>query len=331
MENNNMYKFSPSRKVIWCRKLSVDGMTTKGDVDIYKLTLDKLRKLRSIDRLVDMSKSTIQFDILLALGEKEMSTSEITRYIGQRRKATTDALRKLKKKGLIEIVSNDRETTYKLGESGMRCYHDLMEIVGFDEPCHQLRNMQKEKNHSSDMMQFKLDLQKDRGNFNLTNVVSEMILALGTAKGNAMYLKDLAKVVNLSEQRAESYLKLYMDGEHRLFRRFIDSWGKGASNSDVESKTSTKVMYALTNEGLQYFYKMPIYARLRGSLAYNFLSRITLTSQPRHIFRRLALLIYVGGVSSLAAMIFPFGFLLTGLWLFLTAIIGTIMASGFIF
>ncbi|MBO3802991.1 MAG: hypothetical protein JTT11_03825, partial [Candidatus Brockarchaeota archaeon] len=258
-------------------------------------------------------------------------TSEITRYTGQRRKAITDALRKLKNKGLIEIDSKDKEAVYKLGESGVKCYNDLMEFVGIakSEPSRQPGDAGKGR--LPDATRHKPD-QRDRGNFALTTVVSEMVLALGTTRGNAMYLKDLAKIVNLSEQRAESYLKLYLDGEHRLFRRFTDDpgWAKGMLNGESNGKKSG-VIYALTNEGLQYFYRMPIYSRLRGSLAYNFLSRITLASHPRSIYRRLALMMYVGGVSSLAVMILPYGFILTGLWIFLTTVIGTFMATGSIF
>jgi predicted transcriptional regulator len=190
--------------------------------------------------------------------------------------------------------------------------------------------MSGDKHRSREITESVLNLHKGRGDFALTNIVSEIVLALGTTKGNAMYLKDLAKMVNLSEQRAESYIKLYLDGEHKLFRKIINEQGyvKDSLKGGIGQKSKNGVMYGLTNEGLQYFYKMPIYSRLRGSLAYNFLSKITLTSHPRNIYRRLALLTYTGGVAALAAMILPFGFVLTGLWLFLTTIIGTFMASG---
>jgi len=311
--------------------LNDDLMSAGEEVVIHDMILDKLEKMRSVDKLVDISKSSIQFDILLALGEREMSTAEITRNIDQRRKAITDALRKMKNKGLLNVISNDGETIFRLSESGARCHSNLMELIGMPPPEQRLRPPNVRGRYSLlNAKQSRMDLEKGQGSFAMTAMISEIVLALGTARGNAMSLRQLAKAVNLSEQRTESYLKLYIDREPRLFRRFVDEPGvaRGTSMVGISLRAKTEPMYGLTNEGLQYFSKMPVYTRLKGSLAYRFFSRLTMTAYPRSIYRRLALLAYVGGVASMALMILPYGFIITGLWLFITTIIGTLMASG---
>jgi len=312
--------------------LNDDLMSAGEEVVIHDMILDKLGKMRSVDKLVDISKSSIQFDILLALGEREMSTAEIARNIDQRRKAITDALRKMKNKGLLNVISVDGETVFRLSESGARCHSNLMELIGMPPPEQRLRppNVRRDRYSLLDAKQSRMDLEKGQGNFAMTAMISEIVLALGTARGNAMPLRQLAKAVNLSEQRTESYLKLYIDREPRLFRRFVDepSVARGTSMVGISLRAKAEPTYGLTNEGLQYFSKMPVYTRLKGSLAYRFLSRITMTAHPRSIYRRLALLAYVGGVASMALMILPYGFIITGLWLFITTIIGTLMASG---
>ena len=66
--------------------------------------LEKLRRIKELDSVIDLSKSSIQLEILLLLGMSESSAltaSEIARGLGIRRKAVTDALRKLLRKGLI--------------------------------------------------------------------------------------------------------------------------------------------------------------------------------------------------------------------------------------
>lgn len=313
-----------------------DCVSTENGVVVHDVILERLDKLRSVDKLVDISKSSIQFEILLALGEREIFTSEIARNIGQRRKATTDALRKLKNKGLLVATSQDGETMFKLSESGTICHRNLMDLIGIVQPEPRPRpyntasTREKVDRYSLvDSEQSRVDLEKGQGNFALTAMISELVLALGTAKGNAMSLRELAKITNLSEQRTESYLKLYNDREPRLFKKFVDdpSWTKG-SMAVIGMRAKAEPMYGLTNEGLQYFSKMPVYTRLKGSLAYRLLSKITMTSYPRSIYRRLALLAYAGGVASMAFMILPYGFIITGLWLFITTIIGTVMASG---
>ena len=307
-----------------------DCTSVENGAVVHDMILDRLEKLRSVDKLVDISKSSIQFDILLALGEREMPTSEIARNIGQRRKATTDALRKLKNKGLLISTSQGGETTFKLSEPGTVCHRNLMDLIGIAQPEPRPRLTKGDRYSLAEANQLRFDLEKGQGNFALTAMISEIVLALGTAKENAMSLMELSKIVNLSEQRTESYLKLYIDNEPKIFKKFADEPGmtSGSSMVAIGLRSKAEPMYGLTNEGLQFFSKMPVYTRLRSSLAYRLLSKITMTAYPRSIYRRLALLAYAGGVASMALMILPYGSIITGLWLFITTIIGTVMASG---
>lgn len=312
-----------------------------------------LDRLRSLDRLVDISKSTIQIDILLALNKKEMSISEIANNIGQRRKATTDALRKLRNKGLIDISREDgKGTTYMLSESGVRCNHLLLSFMGSPTSEEHVPSNSKNKEEClpSDggptrserqviQIQPKICASVGQGNFAVAVTVSEIIFALGTANENTMPLRKLAKMIELSEQRAESYLKLYLHGEPKLFRRFVSEpgWVKVLTGMGIRVDARPEPAYGLTNEGLQYFYKMPIYARLRDSASYRLLSKITMTNNPRGMLKRLMFFASVGGVASaclafgiiLTGIAFmPFGLAVAGLWLFFMAFVGMVTATS---
>ena len=311
----------------------------------YVVLNERINQLRSIDKLVDISKSTIQIDIMLNLSKGEMTSAEIAKEIGQRRKAITDAMRKLRVKGIVDEVvdqENGKSSKYKLTASGLACLESLLEFTG------------SSSGHASLGLERKADdfgalgaLPKenpvtinqpanskvltgsynDLNSFPMAAVLSELIMILGTAKENIMTRKDLAKAVGLSEQRTESYLEVYLNGNPRLFRKYAESpkMTRLATQLGVPLKTrKTETVYGLTNEGLQYFYRMPSYARLKQSVVYKLLSKITRTSHPKSIFKRLTMMLCGGGALSVASLLLPFGYIASAIWLFSTLFVGAV-------
>ncbi|MEM1573616.1 MAG: ArsR family transcriptional regulator [Candidatus Methanomethylicaceae archaeon] len=242
-------------------------------------------QLRKVDKIIDISKGTLQLDILLALNSKgEATVSDIVDITGQRRKAITDALRKLKNKNLVESLDKKH---FKLTQEGMNCIKALAEFLGSE----QITITEQEL---SDIIP-------------KSSVLSQIIIALATSKRNRMTIKEIARTVGLSPQRAQSYLDLYVDRNPSFFKKYIDEtrFSRFISKLGISSK-KYEVYYSLTKEGLQQFYKMPIYLKMKQSLAYKILSKITFTKNPKIIFRRLNMLFYSLGFASALAMIFNY-------------------------
>lgn len=68
--------------------------------------MTKLVLLKDLDSIIDFSRATNQFSIILYLAEKQqpVSITELSRAIGDSRKSILDSLRKLERKGLIVRV-----------------------------------------------------------------------------------------------------------------------------------------------------------------------------------------------------------------------------------
>ncbi|MDI9644451.1 MAG: MarR family winged helix-turn-helix transcriptional regulator, partial [Candidatus Verstraetearchaeota archaeon] len=152
------------------------------------LLSERLTRLRSVTGLIDISKSTLQLDIILALNSRgELSPAEIASILGQRRKAVTDAMRKLRIKGLVEPASeNGKSATYRLTALGGE---SIKAILGFLED--------RGEPQPSLVYQKSMEL----GSFALASALSQLLFTLGTAKGNALPIEELAGVMGLSVQR----------------------------------------------------------------------------------------------------------------------------------
>ncbi|RWX73296.1 MAG: hypothetical protein Metus_1270 [Candidatus Methanosuratincola subterraneus] len=200
----------------------------------------RLNRLKSVAALIDISKSTLQIDILLALSNRgEMTPAEISLAIGQRRKAVTDALRKLRNKGLVEPASDEgRSPAYRLTELGNECIMTICNFVG-KRPPSSLAGLRSEPEYA------RKDCAIDLNQLPLASALSQVLFALGTSKGNSLPLPELARIMGLSEQRAESYLEVFMKSEPRLFRRFTDYpwWSKALRRIGINSKPKRLVVY----------------------------------------------------------------------------------------
>lgn len=271
---------------------------------------ERLNRLREIDELIDISRGTLQLDIILTLMTREsMSVSELASSIGERRKAVTDALRKLRNKGLV-AYSPDGESV-SLTREGIRCMKTLAEILSpapsTDTPVPPPSRQPPVRprgsgtpaadwNLSCDALQARQD--SVCASIPSASVVSQVVMHLGTSKG-AVPLRDLARSTGLSPQRLQSYIDPYTEGAHRIFKKYTEE----RPVSKFLSKLGIKVKkydtyYALTQEGMQSFYKLPAYFKMKRSLTYRVLSRLTGTSNPRSIFSRLYFFMYGCGIAS---------------------------------
>ncbi|MCS7098578.1 MAG: ArsR family transcriptional regulator [Candidatus Methanomethyliaceae archaeon] len=248
--------------------------------------MERILQLRNVDKIIDLSKGTLQLDILLAISSKgEATISDIVEITGQRRKAITDALRKLKNKNLVE--SSDKKR-FRLTQEGERCIKMLAEFLGNSQ------NIGSIEHGLPDIIP-------------KSSILSQIIIALATSRNNRMTVKEIARAIGLSPQRAQSYIDLYVNRESSFFKKYTDetSISKLLSKLGISSK-KYETYYALTKEGFQQFYKMPLYLKMKQSLAYRILSKITFTKNPRLIFRRLNFLFYGLGFASALAMAFNY-------------------------
>lgn len=304
---------------------------------------ERINQLRNVDKLVDISKSTIQIDIMLTLNKSDGTSAEIAKDIGQRRKAVTDAMRKLRIKGLVDEVMDEEDgktNKYQLTSAGTNCLTTLLEITGSGgddrggssgrrgDVLGHAGSMLTENSPSTNQMAFRSawGQSKDLCSFPMAAVLSELILLLGTSKGNVMDRRKIAKALGLGEQRTESYIEVYLNGSPKLFRKYTESSlsARILSRLGMTSKKMNTV-YGLTNEGLQYFYKLPSYTKLKQSLVYKLLSKITGTSHPKSIFKRLTIMLCGGGIVSVLSLMMPWGFISSGILLFTTAFVGAII------
>ena len=256
--------------------------------------------------MVDISKSTLQLEILLSLNTRETATVvDIVSILGQRRKAVTDALRKLKNKGLIEQSSDGK--FYKLTESGSKCIGILADFMGDDQP---KINVPRMDHYDT---------------FPLTSVAAQVITIMGTSKDYRMSLKEIAQTIGLSPQRIQSYMDLYVDGEPKLFKRYTDETPLSKALSKLGIKLRRyETYYALTREGLAQFYRLPIYTKLKHSLAYRILSRITGTNNPKSIFRRLNFFLFGCGLISAISIALQLSPVVPLMWALFSASVGLI-------
>ncbi|MDD1776214.1 MAG: helix-turn-helix domain-containing protein [Candidatus Methanomethylicus sp.] len=168
----------------------------------YGMIADRINQLRYVVSFVNISKDSLQLDIMMALSQKEMSAADIAQAVGQRRKAVTDSLRKLKNKELIESISgNGSYPTYKLTSTGLENISSLIRFI-------------EEKESQTPLIESPTLTQPtalDPGAFSMASVTAQLLLALGTSKGNRLAIKKLAGVVGLSTQRTESYLDVYLN------------------------------------------------------------------------------------------------------------------------
>ncbi|MEM4452091.1 MAG: hypothetical protein QW182_02655 [Thermosphaera sp.] len=91
----------------------------------------RLMLLKDLDSVVDFSRASNQFAIILYLAERSelVSVGDLARITGDTRKSILDSLRKLEKKDLIEKIERNGELYVGLSETGREFVKKLLEVL----------------------------------------------------------------------------------------------------------------------------------------------------------------------------------------------------------
>jgi DNA-binding MarR family transcriptional regulator len=256
------------------------------EIDDFKLSAVKLADLlKEVTKVVDVTKGTLQLQMIIFLNDKGPQTAEqISKGLGKRRKAVTDALRKLKIKEVVKELAQSGEKgssalSYELTESGKGYVESLKELFAM-------------KGSSS--------VTTTRGTgFRLIEIIEEIpllfntydaIIAIGLAGSNGLRSSKLAKLFGLSEQRAITYLDLFTDAKGAtLFKK--KTMNPNDPNEDVR--------YVLSENGIRTLKLLPAYNSLNSSLCFRILKRITMSVHPRQVYSRVAVILAIGSLLAL--------------------------------
>lgn len=242
----------------------------------------KLEKIRAFDSLIDFSKSRIQLDIVLhlAAAQKPLPADEIAKTLNIRKKPVLDALRKLELKGIVRRTS-ETENVYELSDLGKQMIEDLMAILGFNDFQEVVKKSRRYgKIEARDLIKLIIPV----------HYLYETLLALGTAKNNELSLIALAKVNGISPQRLSIYLDPYADtkSEIRLFKKTRKETILTKIRSILFKSRRSEVYYRLTSIGLESFYRLPIYTKVKNNRFAHIVIKIFGTYSPKLVLYRLA-------------------------------------------
>lgn len=263
--------------------------------------------LREVDSVVDFARGWLQLRILLVLGYfGQCSVDRVVGVLGERRKAVLDALRKMRVKGLIDVDDSLTLTDY-----GVKLYNMLVGVISSEL----LRSELSDLSSTKALIQ---DLHRDITKF---FYLYDTIVALGTSKGFELSLSTLASITRLSPDTLEDYLRPYVEGDVKLFKRVV----KTGKFLVIPKK---KIIYRLTDEGLKIYRRLPDYVKYKGSTRAMILRVLTRSGHPRIILKRLAMILAVGSaiISLLAAFTTsPLSLIIVLTWVLLMSFLALII------
>lgn len=242
-----------------------------------------LEVLRYVDSVIDISRSSVQLYAFfaIAVSQSGLTLSELSEKLSLPRKAVLDAVRKLKSKGLVSEGRGERgETVYSVTDKGLDYFTQLYTLLHLGKGS-RMRRRDPELRVRMDLTQLYNELVKYA-------YLNEVLVALGTAKGHALSLQELANVLNLSVERAQSYLAIYSQPcMGRLVEEYVvRSRLKEALRKLGFNVKSTKVMYRLTKQGKALFYRHPFYMKTKASRSYRLLRRLFGAGHPLTLYKR---------------------------------------------
>jgi len=245
----------------------------------------KLEKIRAFDSMIDFARSRIQLDIVLQLAvtRKPLSADEIAQNIGQRKKPVLDALRKLELKGIIRRTETHRNI-YELTDLGKQMVDDLTAILGASNLKEVVKSRVYGKVSARDLIKVIIPV----------HYLYEVITALGTAKRHELPLDTLASIAGISPQRLTVYLDPYADSksEIRLFKKVKrdNSTLLKIIHVILRNKKSSTICYRLTNLGLELYYRLPIYMKMKNNKFANILIKIFKYYNTKSILTKLSII-----------------------------------------
>lgn len=264
-----------------------DGEPRNDEEEELKLSAVKLADLlKEVTKVVDVTKGTLQLQMLIFLNEHGPQTADqISKELGKRRKAVTDALRKLKIKEVVKEFqqTNDRgEATvvYGLTENGKEYVDSLKGIFS-------------QKGASS------ITTSRETG-FRLIELIEEIpllfntydaIIAIGLSGNKGVTAKNLAGLFGLSEQRAITYLDLFTDAKGAtLFKKKVT----------LPNEQDDEIKYVLSENGMRTLKLLPTFISLQSSYTFKILMKLTGSVHPRQVYQRTAIILAIGSVLTIA-------------------------------
>jgi len=283
----------------------------------------KIEKIREFDSLIDFARSSLQLDIVfqLASSRKPLSSAEIARALGQRKKPILDALRKLEIKGLVK-KSNSRGDLYELTELGRNAIEDLFAILGVSDLKTALRSGYG-RVKARDMVKIVIPV----------NYIHDTLVALGTSRRNELSLSTLSQIIGLSPQRLAMYLDPYAEprSEVRLFKKYRKEAFTQKITNKLFGKTKTQVHYRLTSLGMETFYRLSLYSRIKGNPILRLLIKVFGNYSPKLVMKRTAMVNMVLGSIALATLLAmpSLAYMLLALWASYNIVLGTLIVVGY--
>jgi DNA-binding MarR family transcriptional regulator len=291
----------------------VDNSGSKNEEEELKLSAVKLADLlKEVTKVVDVTKGTLQLQMLIFLNEHGPQTADqISKELGKRRKAVTDALRKLK---LKEVVKEFQQTDER-GESAV--------VYGLTdngkEYVNSLKGIFSQKGASA------ITTSRETG-FRLIELIEEIpllfntydaIIAIGLSGNKGVTAKNLASLFGLSEQRAITYLDLFTDAKGAtLFKKKVA----------LPNERDDEIKYVLSDNGLRILKLLPTYSSLQTSYTFKILMKLTRSVHPRQVYVRTAIILAIGSVLTIAdRMIVPQIPAFTIAWIIFLAILAGLL------
>jgi DNA-binding MarR family transcriptional regulator len=206
-------------------------MTMMSQRRLNSLDRARLELLRKLDSIIDFSKSTIQLQIILALAlnGENLSTSRLSKIVGERRKAVLDALRKLEYKGLIRRVdgSDSGELVYELTDLGRAFTRGLAGLLSSTPASAKAQHMLGEDLTVSQRITLRTRLVE-------AGYAYKALVALSLAPRYSLPARDLSRSLGISAERLVSYMDLFTTPPQRIFRKMLKPDGTIIYRLDAE-------------------------------------------------------------------------------------------------
>ncbi|RLG74623.1 MAG: hypothetical protein DRO12_06580, partial [Thermoprotei archaeon] len=204
---------------------------------------------------------------------------------------------------------------YRLTEKGRSYYERLLAVSGIT----------REELRRSALARRAFVNEKAR-EFTQHIYVADALIAIATSRRGELDLGTIARLLNLSKARAQTYLDMYSEKGRplRLFRRYIKpSLLRRILGFFGVNKGRWNIYYRLTSEGLHMFYRMPHYVKFKHSIPARILSLITGVGHPKLIYRRLSLIITLGNLALIISAFAGFAWVTipVAMWLVATSIL----------
>jgi len=165
---------------------------------------DFVNRVCRLDEIIDFARSRVQLKILLFLSSRPYaSLTEISSALGERRRTISDALLKLRNKGLVERVARQRGI-YRLSRDGVTFVENLFGLVqmGYAD----FRKTGLKDKAANDQRPRAL------ANTLISHVILyRIITVVGSSRENVVSLNKLASFLDLSPAVTRSYIDKFKE------------------------------------------------------------------------------------------------------------------------